>query len=54
VRLYDQYDFLVELKDRAEAELLQEVGKHSIARVLQTAPGLGPIRVARLLSLSAQ
>jgi transposase len=49
--LYDQYDFVVELKEKAEAELLQELGKHSIARMLQTAPGLGPIRVARLLSV---
>jgi len=51
MRLYDQYDVLLDLKDKAEAALLKELGKHSIARVLQTAPGLGPIRVARLLSI---
>jgi transposase len=50
-QLYDQLDLLVELKEKAEAELIKELGKHSIARVLQTAPGFGPIRVARLLSV---
>jgi transposase len=36
---------------RARAELITELHKHRIARVLQTAPGLGPIRVAQLISI---
>ncbi len=34
-----------------ESELVSESRKHSIARVLQTAPGMGPIRVAYLLPI---
>ncbi len=50
-RLYEHYDFLVEQKKQAEKELIQESAKHPIARILQTAPGLGPIRVARLVPI---
>ena len=48
-RLHEQYDLLLELKKAAEKDLLAEARKHPIARVLATAPGLGPIRVAQLL-----
>jgi hypothetical protein len=51
VRLYEQIDFLVALKGDAEQDLIRESRKHSIARVLETTPGLGPIRVARLLPI---
>lgn len=47
-RLYEQLDFLVELKARAESDLLRESKKHPILRVLETAPGFGPIRSAQL------
>lgn len=50
-RLYEQIDFLVALKGQAEQDLIRESRKHSIARVLETTPGLGPIRVARLLPI---
>jgi transposase len=50
-KLYAHYDVLLELKKQAEAELVAESKKHSITRVLQTAPGLGPIRVARMLPI---
>lgn len=49
--LYAQYDSLVALKEHAEAELIAESRTHRISRTLQTAPGLGPIRVARLLPI---
>ncbi len=39
------------LKEQAEQDLIRESRKHPIARVLETTPGLGPIRVARLLSI---
>jgi transposase len=48
-RLYAHLDFLVDLKAEAEKDLVKESHRHPIARVLETAPGMGPIRVARLL-----
>jgi transposase len=37
------------LKDEAEVSMVKESHRHHIARILETAPGLGPIRVAQLL-----
>lgn len=48
-KLYTHYDFLLELKKEAEKELVTESHTHRISRALETAPGLGPVRVARLL-----
>jgi transposase len=48
-RLYDHLDFLLEQKKQAEAALLREAKKHAIVRILETAPGFGPIRAARLV-----
>ena len=50
-RIYEQIDFGVQHKADAEKDLLEEVSKHRMARLLQTCPGLGPIRVARLLPI---
>jgi len=50
-RLYEQIDFLTDLKKQAEQDLIRESRKQPIACVLETAPGLGPIRVARLLPI---
>jgi transposase len=50
-RLYEQLDFLVELKGRAEQDLVRESRKQPISRLLETVPGMGPIRVARLLPI---
>jgi transposase len=47
--LYAHLDFLLEPKKQAEADLLREAKKHAIARILETAPGFGPIRAARLV-----
>ena len=46
-RLYDHFDFLLEQKKQAESDLLREAKKHPMVRVLETAPGFGPIRAAR-------
>jgi hypothetical protein len=51
MRLYDHLDFLLEQKKQAEADLLREAKKHPIVRVLETAPGFGPIRAARLVPI---
>jgi transposase len=50
-RLYEQLDFLVVLKEKAEQDLIRESRKQPITRLLETAPGIGPIRVARLLPI---
>ena len=39
------------LKAEAEAAMLRESRRHRIARILETAPGLGPIRVAQMLPI---
>ena len=48
-RHYEHLDFLLEQKKRAEADLLREAKKQPIVPILETAPGLGPIRTARLV-----
>lgn len=50
-RLHEQYDLLLALKKAAEKDMLTEARRHPIARVLATAPGMGPIRVAQLLPI---
>jgi hypothetical protein len=50
-RLYDHLDFLLEQKDQAERDLVRESKKHPIVRTLETAPGFGPIRAARLVAI---
>ena len=50
-RLYDHLDFLLDQKKQAEADLLREGKKHSIVRILETAPGIGPIRAVRLVPI---
>jgi transposase len=50
-RLYNHLDFLLEQKKQAESDLLREAKKHSIVRILETAPGFGPIRAARLVPI---
>ena len=49
--LYEQLDFLVELKERAEHALVREARKHPVCHQLQSVPGLGPIRVARMVPI---
>lgn len=49
--LFDQYDRLREVRDEAEKQLVAESHRHSITRTLETCPGLGSIRVARLVAV---
>jgi len=48
--LYAQYDALREVKKDADKQLIEQSHKHAISRVLETCPGLGPIRVAHLIA----
>jgi transposase len=50
-RLYDHLDFLVDQKKQAERDLLRESKKHRIVRIVETAPGFGPVRAARLVPI---
>jgi transposase len=51
VTLYAHFDFLVEQKKQIERDLLREAKKHPIVRILETAPGFGQIRSARLVPI---
>ena len=47
--LYEEHDLLVALRQKAEKTMLAEARKHREWHVLTTCPGLGPIRIAKLL-----
>lgn len=49
--LFSQLDAVQQLKKDTEKELVAELDRYPISRVLQTCPGLGPIRTARLLAI---
>jgi len=49
--LYAQYDAVEEIRRQAEKALVTEAHRHPISRVLETCPGLGPIRVAQLIPI---
>ncbi len=51
MRLYAHLDFLLEQKKQAETDLVREAKKHPIVGILETAPGFGPIRAARLVPI---
>jgi transposase len=46
-----ELEALLALKAEAETAMLRESHRHPIARVLETAPGLGPVRVAQMLPI---
>jgi transposase len=49
--LYQQLDGVRDLQKQAKKELLSEVRRHTITRILRTCPGLGLIRVAQVLPI---
>ena len=49
--LYAQYDAVEVIRRSAEKELVKEAHRHTISRVLETCPGLGPIRVAQMMPI---
>ena len=50
-RLYEQYDALEPIRRQAQKELVAESHHHDISHVLESCPGLGPIRVAQQLPI---
>jgi transposase len=49
--LYAQYDAVEQIRRQAEKQLVKESHRHPISRILETCPGLGPIRVAQLIPI---
>jgi transposase len=49
--LYRELDALSSLKEETEKAFVQESHRFPISRVLETAPGLGPVRVAQILPI---
>jgi transposase len=49
--LYQELDLLLKLRPQARRALLKESRQHPGQKILRTIPGLGPLRVARLLAL---
>jgi len=49
--LYRQYDALCEIRDQARRDMVRESHRFPITRILETCPGMGEIRVARLVSV---
>jgi hypothetical protein len=44
-----QYDAVEEIRRQAEKDLVKEAHRHAISGVVETCPGLGPIRVAQMM-----
>jgi transposase len=49
--LCKQLDSAEEVKAEAQKAMIAQARKHTIAKKLETAPGLGPVRVAQLLAI---
>jgi transposase len=49
--LRTQQECLEPLKAEAQKAMVTEANRHPIARIIQTAPGFGPVRTAELLSI---
>jgi transposase len=49
--LGQQLDGLLEVRKEAEKRMLKESHRHRVSRFLETAPGMGPIRVAQMLPI---
>ena len=47
---YAQLDATAAMRTEVEREVIKEAARHPISRILQSCPGLGPIRVAQLIA----
>ena len=52
-RLLKELDFLTELREEAEKDLIAEARKHAATKILQSIPGIGPQRAAVILGIVA-
>ncbi len=51
VTLHEEYDALQVIREQSRKELVAESRRHGITRILETAPGMGPIRVAEMVAI---
>ena len=49
--LYAQNDAVNDMREEAEKKLVEESHRHPITRVIETCPGVGPIRAAQIVSV---
>ena len=52
-RLWKELDFLMELREESEKELVAEARRHAATKILQSIPGIGPQRAAVILGVVA-
>ncbi len=51
-RLFRELDLLAELREEAEKDLVSEARKHPAAKILQSIPGIGPLRAAIIIAFT--
>jgi len=51
-RLWKQLDYLTELGEEAEKDLIEEARKHAAIKILRSVPGIGPLRAAIILGIA--
>jgi transposase len=51
-RLFRQLDFLTDLREEAEKDLVTETRKHPAAKILQSIPGIGPLRAGVIIGFA--
>jgi transposase len=51
-RLWKELDYLAELIEEAEADLIQEAPKYRATKILRSVPGIGPLRAAIILGIA--
>jgi transposase len=52
-RLWEEMDFIIQLRERAEKDLIAEARKHPATKILKSIPGVGPQRAAVILGVTA-
>jgi transposase len=52
-RLWKEIDYLTELAEESEKDLLKEARKHTAIKILRSVPGIGPLRSAIILAITA-
>ena len=51
-QLWKELDYLTELSEEAEKDLLKEARKHAAIKILRSVPGIGPLRSAMILAVT--
>jgi transposase len=51
-RLWRELDYLTELAEEAEKDILKEARKHAAIKILKSVPGIGPLRAAIILGIA--